>query len=64
MTTEAQARALKAYEARKKQQGMVRFHGYIREEDKPVFIELAKKSRDRLLGTINFEHGEKDDERT
>lgn len=64
MATEAQTKAVKIYEARKKQQGMVRFHGYIREEDKPVFIELAKKSRDRLMGTINFKHGEKDDERT
>jgi hypothetical protein len=64
MTTEAQARAMKAYEARKKQQGMIRFHGYIREEDKQLFLELAKKSRERLLETINFEHGEKDDERT
>ena len=64
MTTEAQARAMKAYEARKKQQGMIRFHGYIREEDKQLFLELAKKSRERLLETINFEHVEKDDERT
>ena len=64
MATEAQTKAVKAYEAKKRQEGMVRFHGYIREEDKPVFIELAKKSRDRLMGTINFKHGEKDDERT
>ena len=64
MATEAQTRAVKIYEAKKKQQGMVRFHGYIREEDKQLFLELAKKSRERLLETINFEHGEKDDERT
>jgi len=64
MATEAQTKAVKIYEAKKKQQGMVRFHGYIREEDKQLFLELAKKSRERLLETINFEHGEKDDERT